>query len=52
MKDQPKPRKKKIYRKPESQECYACGSKNIEHIRIGNVKTIRICKDCKEQQAD
>jgi hypothetical protein len=52
MKDHPKPRKKKIYRKPESQECYACGSKNIERMTISHVGVIRICKDCKEQQAD
>jgi hypothetical protein len=47
-----KPKKKRYARKPETQECFACGSKNFEHLEIRGVGVIRICKDCKEQQAD
>ena len=46
-----KPKKKRYPKNPEPQECYACGSKNIERLPCHGVGVIRICKDCREQQA-
>lgn len=49
MKDSEKPRKKKIYRKPEIKECPYCGGKNFERYPISHVGVVRICKNCREQ---
>jgi hypothetical protein len=49
MKEQPSPRKKKTYRKPEFRECPYCGSKNIEQTVIKHVGVIKTCKNCREQ---
>jgi transcription elongation factor Elf1 len=49
MKDSEKPRKKKVYRKPETKTCYYCGSEKIERLAVGGVNIIR-CKNCGETQ--
>jgi hypothetical protein len=45
-----KRKKKRNYRKPEPEVCYACGSDLIERINVRLVGVIRVCKSCKEQQ--
>jgi transcription elongation factor Elf1 len=49
MKEQPSPRKKKTYRKPENKTCPYCGSENIERIQVHHVGVIKTCKNCREQ---
>jgi transposase len=49
MKERDQPRKKKIYRKPESKTCFYCGSEKIERLSMGGVNIIR-CKHCGETQ--